>query len=61
MITAGGLSVAAKHGNFLLNRDNASFDDLLRLESEIKAAVTARTGIDLEKEVIYVSADGKKY
>lgn len=60
-LTVGGLSVAAEHGNFLLNRGNASFDDLQCLESEIKAAVAARTGIDLEREVIYVSAAGKKY
>jgi UDP-N-acetylmuramate dehydrogenase len=59
--TVGGLAVAAEHGNFLLNRDNASFADLLRLESEIKTVVAARTGIDLEREVIYVSAAGKKY
>ena len=58
-MTVGGLSVAAEHGNFLLNRGNASFEDLLRLESEIKAAVATRTGIDLEREVIYVS-DGRK-
>jgi UDP-N-acetylmuramate dehydrogenase len=60
-LTVGGLSVAAEHGNFLLNRGNASFADLLRLESQIKAAVAARTGIDLAREVVYVSAAGKKY
>jgi UDP-N-acetylmuramate dehydrogenase len=60
-MTVGGMSVAAEHGNFLLNRGNASFDDLQRLERQIKAAVAARTGIDLEREVIYVSAGGKKY
>jgi UDP-N-acetylmuramate dehydrogenase len=60
-LTVGGLSVAAEHGNFLLNRGNASFEDLQRLESAIKTAVAAHTGIDLEREVIYVAADGKKY
>jgi len=60
-LSAGGMAVAAEHGNFLLNRGNASFADLLRLESEIRAAVAARTGIELEREVVYVSADGKKY
>jgi UDP-N-acetylmuramate dehydrogenase len=60
-LTAGGLSVAAEHGNFLLNRGNASFADLLRLEKEIRSAVAARTGVVLEREVIYVSADGTKY
>jgi UDP-N-acetylmuramate dehydrogenase len=60
-MTAGGLSLAAKHGNFLLNRGNASFEDLLRMENEIKTAVAARTGIELQREVIYVSAAGEKY
>jgi UDP-N-acetylmuramate dehydrogenase len=60
-LSAGGVAVAAEHANFLLNRGHASFADLQRLESEIKAAVAAQTGIDLEREVIYVSADGKKY
>jgi UDP-N-acetylmuramate dehydrogenase len=60
-MTIGGLSVAAEHGNFLLNHGHASFEDLLRLESEIKATVAARTGIVLEREVIYVSPAGKKY
>ncbi len=60
-MTAGGLAVAAEHGNFLLNRGNASFADLQRLEKEIQSAVAARTGIVLEREVIYVSPDGKKY
>jgi UDP-N-acetylmuramate dehydrogenase len=60
-LSVGALTVAAEHGNFLLNRGNASFADLQRLESEIKAAVAARQGIALEREVVYVSPDGKKY
>jgi len=60
-LTVGGLSVAAEHGNFLLNRGNASFADLLRLEKEIRSAVAARSGVALEREVIYVAADGSKY
>ena len=60
-MTCGGLSVAAEHGNFLLNRGGASFEDLLCMEKKIKAAVAARTGVVLEREVIYVSTDGKKY
>ena len=60
-LSIGGMAVAAEHGNFLLNRGNASFADLLGLENEIRAAVAARTGIELEWEVVYVSTDGKKY
>jgi UDP-N-acetylmuramate dehydrogenase len=60
-LTIGGLSVAAEHGNFMLNRGKATFEDLQLLENKIKAVVAARTGINLEREVIYVSGDGKKY
>jgi UDP-N-acetylmuramate dehydrogenase len=60
-MTVGGLYVAAEHGNFLLNRGNASFEDLQLLEKEIQSAVAARTGVVLEREVIYVSEEGKKY
>ena len=60
-MTIGGLSVAAEHANFLLNRGHASFADLQRLETEIRSTVAARTGVVLEREVIYVAADGSKY
>ena len=57
----GDLAVAAEHANFLLNRGSGTFADLQRLEEKIRAAVAARTGIVLEREVIYVSEDGIKY
>jgi UDP-N-acetylmuramate dehydrogenase len=60
-MTVGGMSVAAEHGNFLLNRGQASFADLQLLEKQIRSAVVARTGVVLEREVIYVAADGSKY
>jgi len=60
-MTVGGLSVAGEHGNFLLNHGNASFKDLQCLEKKIQSAVAARSGIVLEREVIYVAADGSKY
>ncbi|MBN2344996.1 MAG: UDP-N-acetylmuramate dehydrogenase [Candidatus Aminicenantes bacterium] len=57
----GGLVVAAEHGNFLLNRGGGTFADLRRLEETIREALAGRTGIVLEREVIYVSPEGKKY
>jgi len=59
--TCGDLAVALEHANFLLNRGQGTFADLRRLEEKIREAVAARTGIVLEREVIYVSPDGKKY
>jgi len=57
----GDMVVAAEHANFLLNRGRGTFADLRRLEEKIRESVAARTGIVLEREVIYVSPDGKKY
>ena len=45
-MAVGGLCVAAEHGNFLLNRGQASFADLQLLEKQIRSAVAARTGVD---------------
>ena len=60
-LAVGGLTVADAHANFLLNDGSATFKGLQCLEKKIKASVKALAGIDLEREVIYVSAGGKKY
>ncbi len=60
-LAVGGLTVADAHANFLINDGGATFKELQRLENKIKTAVKTRTGISLEREVIYVSARGKKY
>jgi UDP-N-acetylmuramate dehydrogenase len=57
----GDLVVAGEHANFFLNRGRGTFADLQRLEERVRATVAARTGIVLEREVIYVSPDGEKY
>jgi len=58
---SGALAVAEEHANFLVNRGGGSFADLQRLEERIRSAVAARCGVVLEREVIYVTLDGKKY
>jgi UDP-N-acetylmuramate dehydrogenase len=60
-LAVGGLAVADAHANFLVNDGSATFKDLRAMEKKIKTAVAARAGIGLEREVIYVSARGKKY
>ncbi len=57
----GNLAVAEEHANFLVNRGRGTFADLRRLEEQIREVVASRMGILLEREVIYVSADGEKY
>jgi len=47
----GGAEVSVKHANFIINRANASCEDVLRLVDFIKARVKESYGIDLEMEV----------
>jgi UDP-N-acetylenolpyruvoylglucosamine reductase len=60
-LAVGGLTIAGAHANFMINDGNATFKELQRLEKKIQTAVKTSTGIDLAREVIYVSAAGKKY
>ena len=47
----GGAQVSEKHAGFVINRGDASFEDVIRLMEYIKEAVYKRTGIMLEPEV----------
>ncbi len=47
----GGAEVSEKHAGFIVNRGNASFDDVMRLEEAVKEKVYAEYGIELEREV----------
>jgi UDP-N-acetylmuramate dehydrogenase len=51
---SGGAQVAQKHANFIVNRDNAIFNDVITLIKEIKDAVFEKFGIMLEEEIIIV-------
>jgi UDP-N-acetylmuramate dehydrogenase len=60
-LALGGLSLARAHANFLVNDGRATFAALKKMETKIRTAVKSHAGIALEREVIYVSARGKKY
>jgi UDP-N-acetylmuramate dehydrogenase len=47
----GGAEVSDKHANFIINRGNASCNDVLGLIDFIKGKVKENYGIDLELEV----------
>lgn len=47
----GGAQVSEKHGNFIINRDNALAADVLALIAEVQAIVKEKHGITLETEV----------
>lgn len=50
----GGASVSTLHGNFLINANHASCQDMLNLIHHIKVKIKKDTGIELEAEVRYI-------
>ncbi len=54
----GGAVISEKHANFIMNEDNATFDDVLYLINLAKDEVLKRFGIELEEEVRIVFEDG---
>jgi UDP-N-acetylmuramate dehydrogenase len=49
--TIGGAQVSEKHAGFIVNKSNASFDDVVNLIELIKETVNKQTGVALETEV----------
>jgi UDP-N-acetylmuramate dehydrogenase len=47
----GGAEVSTVHGNFILNLDNATAEDVLKLVAHIQQQVREKTGIFLHSEV----------
>lgn len=54
------LLMSERHSNFLINKGNASFRDLINFENRITQEILKNKGIKLEKEVIYITSDGEK-
>ena len=50
----GGAEVSEKHAGFVINRDNATAEDVLNLIDHIKSVIKANYGFELECEVIIV-------
>ena len=50
-LTVGGAKVSEKHAGFVINFNNASFDDVITLMDKIKAIVLKERGIELTPEV----------
>lgn len=50
----GGAQIAEKHPNFILNIDNASFEDITKILSLVKEEVLKKFDIKLEEEIIIV-------
>lgn len=50
----GGAEVSEKHAGFVINKQNATTDDILTLIKQIKDTVKRNSGVTLETEVIFV-------
>lgn len=50
----GDAQVSLVHPNFIINRGNATFEDVTTLIKKVKEKVKEKTGIDLEEEIIIV-------
>jgi UDP-N-acetylmuramate dehydrogenase len=53
----GAAEISTTHANFIVNRGGATCTDVLALIGEARAAVRARTGIELETEVHVLGRD----
>ncbi len=52
--SVGGAEVSEKHAGFVINKDDATTDDILELIEKIKLKVKETNGVTLEPEVIFV-------
>ena len=52
--SVGGAEVSVKHAGFVINKNNATCDDVLNLIKHIQSTVKTNFGVDLETEVIYL-------
>ena len=48
----GGAQVSDKHSGFVINRDNATFEDVMALVSEVRRVVLEKKGVELECEML---------
>ncbi len=53
-VGVGGAQVSEKHCGFVINKDNATCNDVLELVDKIKNTVFERFGVMLEPEIIFV-------
>lgn len=50
----GDAAISDKHAGFIVNLGNASFDDVMRLEEQVKNAVFKEFGVELCREVVVI-------
>jgi UDP-N-acetylmuramate dehydrogenase len=53
-LTVGGAQISARHGNFVVNRGNATAANIKELTGIVKTRVREKFGVDLHEEVLFV-------
>jgi UDP-N-acetylmuramate dehydrogenase len=53
-LSVGGAKVSEKHAGFIVNAGNATCEDVKELAGKISRIVCEKTGVKLEKEVVFV-------
>ncbi len=56
--SVGGAQVSEKHAGFVINRDNATAEDVKNLISTIQKTILEKTGVEIECEVRIIEAEG---
>ncbi len=59
-VSVGGAEVSTKHSGFIINRGNATCNDVLELIRKVKSVVKEKTGYTLHCEVMMIKSDGEK-
>ena len=53
-LTFGDAAISSKHSNFLVNKGNATYDDMKKLIDFIAKTVKVKTGVKIDLEIIIV-------
>ncbi len=59
-LSVGGAEVSTKHSGFVINKNNASYCDVISLINKVKEIVHEQTGYSLECEVEIISSESGK-
>ncbi|KEO62547.1 UDP-N-acetylmuramate dehydrogenase [Borreliella garinii] len=59
-LSVGGATVSKYHGNFIINNNNATSNDVKSLIEKVKTEVYSKTGLLLEEEVLYIGFKNQK-
>ena len=51
-LRVGGAMVSEKHSGFVINYQNATFDDVMAVVNEVKRVVKEKKGVELECEML---------